>query len=48
MQYNPGNPRRTTIPQPAGGRIGPPPSIPEEIRPQSSPASNHSSGDKEK
>ena len=50
MQYNPGNPRRTTIPQPTGSRIGPPP-IPEEIRPQGahhSPASNHSGGDKEK
>ncbi|CAG2226655.1 SAS-6 [Mytilus edulis] len=48
VQYNPGNPRRTTIPQPSGGRGGPPPPIPEEIRPHHhSPASNHSGGDKE-
>ena len=50
MQYNPGNPRRTTIPQPSS-RTGPPPPIPEELRPQgahNSPASNHSGGDKEK
>lgn len=51
VQYNPGNPRRTTIPQPSGSRTGPPPPIPEELRPQgahNSPASNHSGGDKEK
>lgn len=49
VQYNPGNPRRTTIPQPSGSRGGPPPPIPEEIRPHHhSPASNHSGGDKEK
>ncbi|XP_076081779.1 spindle assembly abnormal protein 6 homolog [Mytilus galloprovincialis] len=48
VQYNPGNPRRTTIPQPSGSRGGPPPPIPEEIRPHHhSPASNHSGGDKE-
>lgn len=49
VQYNPGNPRRTTIPQPSS-RTGPPPPIPEELRPHgahNSPASNHSGGDKE-
>ncbi|KAK3091357.1 hypothetical protein FSP39_019232 [Pinctada imbricata] len=50
VHYNPGNPRRTALPQPANQpRSAPPPSIPEE-RPRSShssTASNHSSGDKE-
>ncbi|KAK7100422.1 spindle assembly abnormal protein 6 homolog [Littorina saxatilis] len=52
VQYNPnqGAPRRSGLPVPASSRIGPPPPIPEEIRPQgsnhSSPASAHSA-DKE-
>ncbi|KAL5016300.1 hypothetical protein ScPMuIL_005889 [Solemya velum] len=48
VQYNPGLPRKTGLP--VSNRAGPPPSIPEEIRPnssQSSQASSHSAGDKE-
>ncbi|KAL4236190.1 Spindle assembly abnormal protein 6 [Mactra antiquata] len=51
-QYNPGNPKKSSLPMPTSLRNGAPP-IPEEIRPtsrQSSPGSNntnHSAGDKE-
>ncbi|XP_041357895.1 LOW QUALITY PROTEIN: spindle assembly abnormal protein 6 homolog [Gigantopelta aegis] len=41
VQYNPGNPRKTHLPVPVS-RVGPPPPIPEEIRPTSN-HSNHSS-----
>lgn len=52
VQYNPnqGNARKSALPIPAAARSGPPPPIPEEIRPRgsnhSSPASGHSA-DKE-
>ncbi|XP_046549882.1 LOW QUALITY PROTEIN: spindle assembly abnormal protein 6 homolog [Haliotis rubra] len=48
VQYNPGNPRRSGLPMPVGpARPGPPPPIPEEIRPQSNHSSPASNADKE-
>lgn len=50
VQYNPGQPRRTGLPQPMT-RASHPPSIPEETRPKSSQSSavtGLSGGDKEK
>ncbi|XP_046374795.2 spindle assembly abnormal protein 6 homolog [Haliotis rufescens] len=47
VQYNPGNARRSGLPMPVPGRPGPPPPIPEEIRPQSNHSSPASNADKE-
>ncbi|OWF56330.1 spindle assembly abnormal protein 6 homolog [Mizuhopecten yessoensis] len=48
IQYNPGNPRKSGLPQPlpGKGKMAPVP-IPEEIRPHHSPGSGGSGGDKE-
>ncbi|XP_064604858.1 spindle assembly abnormal protein 6 homolog isoform X2 [Liolophura sinensis] len=47
VQYNPGQPKKSALPLATGHKISPVPSIPEEIRPNSSPSSNSTSTDKE-